>query len=71
MPRTRRPVEFYAPRSVVRVMVNILDPQPGETIYDPAAGTAGMLLGAVQHVQEAGGEVKLLWGRLFGLRSAT
>ena len=58
--------EFYTPRSVVRLMVNILDPQPGETIYDPAAGTAGMLLGAVQHVQEAGGEVKLLWGRLFG-----
>lgn len=58
--------EFYTPRSIVRLMVNILDPQPGETIYDPAAGTAGMLLGAVQHVQEAGGDVKLLWGRLFG-----
>ena len=58
--------EFYTPRSVVRLMVNILDPQPGETIYDPAAGTAGMLLGAVQHVQEAGGDVKLLWGKLFG-----
>ncbi len=58
--------EFYTPRSVVRLLVNILDPQPGETIYDPAAGTAGMLLGAVQHVQEAGGDVKLLWGKLFG-----
>jgi len=30
--------EFYTPRSVVRLMVNILDPQPGETIYDPACG---------------------------------
>ncbi len=58
--------EFYTPRSVVRLMVSILDPQEGETIYDPAAGTGGMLLGAVQHVEEAGGEVKLLWGRLFG-----
>lgn len=58
--------EFYTPRSVVRLLVNILDPRPGETIYDPAAGTAGMLLGAVQHVQEAGGDVKRLWGKLFG-----
>ena len=30
--------EFYTPRSVVRLMVNILDPQAGETIYDPACG---------------------------------
>ena len=58
--------EFYTPRSVVRLLVDILDPQPGETIYDPAAGTAGMLLGALLHVQEAGGDVKRLWGKLFG-----
>jgi type I restriction enzyme M protein len=30
--------EFYTPRSVVRLMVNILDPREGETIYDPACG---------------------------------
>jgi type I restriction enzyme M protein len=30
--------EFYTPRSVVHLMVNILDPQPGESIYDPACG---------------------------------
>ncbi len=58
--------EFYTPRSVVRLMVDILDPQPGETIYDPACGTGGMLLGAVQHVKEHGTGVKLLWGKLFG-----
>ena len=28
--------EFYTPRSVVRLLVHILDPQPGETVYDPA-----------------------------------
>ncbi len=39
--------EFYTPRSVVRLMVDILDPQEGETIYDPACGTGGMLLEAV------------------------
>jgi type I restriction enzyme M protein len=58
--------EFYTPRSVVRLMVDILDPQPGETMYDPACGTGGMLLGAVQHVQDSGGDVKLLWGKLYG-----
>jgi type I restriction enzyme M protein len=58
--------EFYTPRSVVRLMVNILDPRPGETIYDPAAGTGGMLLEAVHHVREAGGRVELLWGKLYG-----
>jgi type I restriction enzyme M protein len=39
--------EFYTPRSVVRLLVNILDPQEGETVYDPACGTGGMLLRAV------------------------
>jgi type I restriction enzyme M protein len=38
--------EFYTPRSVVRLMVNIFDPKEGESIYDPACGTGGML-GAV------------------------
>jgi type I restriction enzyme M protein len=36
--------EFYTPRSVVRLMVEMLDPKEGETIYDPACGTGGMLL---------------------------
>ena len=58
--------EFYTPRPVVRLMVNILDPKEGETIYDPACGTGGMLLGAIAHVEEAGGDVKLLYGKLFG-----
>jgi len=58
--------EFYTPRSVVRLMVNILDPQAGDTIYDPACGTGGMLLEAVHHVREAGGRVELFWGKLHG-----
>ncbi len=58
--------EFYTPRSVVRLMVNILDPAEGETIYDPACGTGGMLLEAVQHVKERGGDVRQLFGKLFG-----
>ena len=58
--------EFYTPRSVVRLMVDILDPQQGETIYDPACGTGGMLLGAVAHVQEAGGDPRTFFGKLYG-----
>jgi type I restriction enzyme M protein len=58
--------EFYTPRSVVRLMVNILDPREGEAIYDPACGTGGMLLEAIHHVRERHGDDRTLWGRLFG-----
>ncbi len=58
--------EFYTPRSVVRLMINILDPQVGETIYDPACGTGGMLLEAVHHVRDEGSRVEMLWGHLYG-----
>ena len=58
--------EFYTPRSVVRLMVDILAPNEGETIYDPACGTGGMLLGAVQHVNDQGGDPRTFFGKLFG-----
>jgi len=58
--------EFYTPRTVVRLMMNILDPQEGETIYDPACGTGGMLLEAVEHVRARGGDVRTLGGKMFG-----
>jgi type I restriction enzyme M protein len=58
--------EFYTPRSVVRLMVNILDPHEGESIYDPTCGTGGMLLEAIHHVQETRGDVRTLWGKLYG-----
>jgi type I restriction enzyme M protein len=35
--------EFYTPRSVVRFMVEVVDPKIGETVYDPACGTCGFL----------------------------
>ena len=38
--------EFYTPRTVVNLMILILDPKEGETIYDPACGTGGMLIEA-------------------------
>lgn len=43
--------EFYTPRPVVRLLVRILDPQPGETVYDPACGSGGMLIEAVHHMK--------------------
>ncbi|WP_437280193.1 N-6 DNA methylase [Sorangium sp. So ce375] len=58
--------EFYTPRSVVRLVVDILDPEEGETIYDPACGTGGMLLAAVEHVRERGGDPRTFFGRLHG-----
>lgn len=58
--------EFYTPRSVVRLMVDILDPKGGETIYDPACGTGGMLLAAVAHVRERGGDPRTFFGKLHG-----
>ena len=57
--------EFYTPRTVVRLMVNILDPKEGESIYDPACGTGGMLIEAIQHVKENHGDDRTLWGKLF------
>lgn len=58
--------EFYTPRSVVRMLVEILDPKVGETAYDPACGTGGMLLGIIQHIREKGLDIKRLYGKLFG-----
>jgi type I restriction enzyme M protein len=58
--------EFYTPRSVVNLMVRILDPREGETIYDPACGTGGLLIEAIHHIREAKGNIRTLWGKLFG-----
>lgn len=43
--------EFYTPRPVVRAMVQAIDPKPGETIYDAAAGSCGFLVEAFEHLK--------------------
>lgn len=43
--------EFYTPRAVVRLMVRLTDPQIGETVLDPAAGTGGFLVAAFEHLK--------------------
>jgi type I restriction enzyme M protein len=64
--RRNKAGEFYTPRSVVRMMVEILDPQEGESIYDPACGTGGMLLGAIEHVMRKGGDPRTFYGKIYG-----
>lgn len=44
--------EFYTPSSVVTLLVKILDPQPGMSIYDPTVGSGGMLIQAKEHIRE-------------------
>lgn len=56
--------EFFTPRAVVRLLTRLLDPKPGESIYDPACGSAGMLIEAVNEVAEVGGDTRTL--RLYG-----
>jgi len=42
--------QFFTPRNVVKMMVEILDSKPGERIIDPACGSGGFLIGALEHV---------------------
>ena len=50
--------EFYTPKPVVQLLVNLLDPQPGHTVYDPTFGSGGMLVESAHHVaQMPGGEI--------------
>ncbi len=45
--------QFRTPRHIIRAIVDMVDPQIGETIYDPAAGTAGFLAAAYNHIRLA------------------
>jgi type I restriction enzyme M protein len=46
--------EFYTPKQVVKVMVEILQPEEGQTVYDPACGSGGMLLEATHYMERNG-----------------
>jgi len=48
--------EFYTNRTVVHLMTEMLEPEPGESIYDPTCGSAGMLLSVVSHLRRQGRE---------------
>lgn len=56
--------EFYTNRTLVHLMTLMLEPQPGETVYDPTCGTGGMLISAAAEVKRQGKEWRNL--RLYG-----
>ena len=56
--------EFYTNRTVVKLMTQITNPQPGESIYDPTCGSGGILLSSALHVKEQGKEYRTL--KLYG-----
>ena len=56
--------EFYTPRSVVRMMVRLIEPREGMRIYDPCSGSGGMLILSKEYVEEHGGNARNL--ALFG-----
>ena len=46
--------EFFTPPEVVDTLVRILEPRPGDTIYDPTGGSGGMLVHAAEYLREHG-----------------
>jgi type I restriction enzyme M protein len=48
--------EFYTPRPMIRFVVQLVAPQVGETIYDPACGSCGFLVQAYQHILAQAGD---------------
>ncbi len=48
--------EFYTNRTVVHLMTELLEPQSGESVYDPTCGSAGMLISCIAHLKEQGKE---------------
>ncbi len=48
--------EFYTPADVVRTLVEIVDPRPGMSVYDPTCGSGGMLIQTRDYVRECGGD---------------
>ncbi len=66
-PQKAKEGEVYTPREVISLLVQLLDPKPGERIYDPALGSAGMLIGAHAYVrknyQKDGADKLFLFGQ--------
>jgi len=56
--------EFYTNRTLVHLMTQMLEPQPGESVYDPTCGTGGMLISTTAEVKRQGKEWRGL--KLYG-----
>ncbi|MEM5778054.1 MAG: type I restriction-modification system subunit M [Candidatus Aenigmatarchaeota archaeon] len=60
--------EFYTPSEVTRLLVQLIKPKEGMTVYDPTCGSGGMLIQSSQYVEEQGGDPKKL--ALYGQEKA-
>lgn len=47
--------EFYTPRGVVKLLIQLVKPQPGNKVYDPTCGSGGMLIEAARYIAEQPG----------------
>lgn len=56
--------EFYTNRTLVHLMAQMLEPKPGESIYDPTCGTGGMLISCLAEAKRLGGDTRTIG--LFG-----
>jgi len=54
-PQKAKEGEVYTPREVITLLVEILDPKPDESVYDPASGSNGMLIISYNHVEKLHG----------------
>ncbi len=50
-PQKAKEGEVYTPREVIKLLVELLDPKPKESVYDPACGSGGMLIISYKHVE--------------------
>jgi 2,3-bisphosphoglycerate-dependent phosphoglycerate mutase len=68
-PEKAKEGEIYTPREVIKLIVEILDPKPTESVYDPCCGSGGMLIISYLHVEEKYGEEQVqLWRRSYDVR---
>jgi len=55
-PQKAKEGEVYTPREVIQLLIEMLDPQPHEKVYDPACGSGGMLIASFNHVEKKFGK---------------
>jgi type I restriction-modification system DNA methylase subunit len=52
--------EFFTPREVVRLLIELVEPKQGMKICDPTCGSGGMLIWSAKYVHEHGNQDKLV-----------
>ncbi len=54
-PQKAKEGEVYTPKEVINLIVEMVDPKPGESVYDPACGSGGMLISSYKHIENTYG----------------